>query len=366
MTRPYTRIAVVALAVGLALSALALRFGPTLVVSAALALPSQERWLTRLASPPVRDEITVPAGGHELDADLYRPARARSALLLVHGLSRAGRRHPELERLARLLGQQGQLVLVPTFEGLAAFQLSGREVDEIQSALRYLAGLSDAVGIAGFSFGAGPALLAAAGTTDLRVVASFGGYADLENVIAFITTGTFTFDGRHYARHSEQYNRWKLLTLLAGFVESNRDRTLLEAIAERKLADPSRATTALERGLGDEGHRVLAVVLNHREDALGRLLAGLPRRAREAFRRLSPLAAASRLRGRLLIAHGAADDSIPFTESLRLAEAAGGRGRVAIFRTFHHTGPKRSWSSLRDRALDAWHLVRLADDLLFD
>jgi hypothetical protein len=71
-----------------------------------------------------------------------------------------------------------------------------------------------------------------------------------------------------------------------------------------------------------------------------------------------------RLSGRLLLAHGADDYSIPFTESLRLAEAAPGRTSLVVFRTFHHTGPVPLWPSLGARAADAWHLFRLADQLL--
>ena len=84
-------------------------------------------------------------------------------MLLVHGLSPGGRQHPELVRLARALARRGQLVLVPHFDGLAAFRLSGREVDEVRAALAHLHALSQhPAGIAGFSFGAGPALIAAA------------------------------------------------------------------------------------------------------------------------------------------------------------------------------------------------------------
>jgi dipeptidyl aminopeptidase/acylaminoacyl peptidase len=64
-----------------------------------------------------------------------------------------------------------------------------------------------------------------------------------------------------------------------------------------------------------------------------------PPRARQALASLSPLAVVPRLRG-LLIAHGTADDSIPFTESLRRAEAAGDSARLAILHTSHHTGPE--------------------------
>jgi hypothetical protein len=61
---------------------------------------------------------------------------------------------------------------------------------------------------------------------------------------------------------------------------------------------------------------------------------------------------------------GVTDDSIPFTESLHLAEAAGGRARLAILQTFHHTGPRPFWELARDRALDGWSVLRLVDDPL--
>ena len=367
MRRPPGRRALLAgatVAAGLAVLALVTRVGPAVTLAMSLALPATEPWLALALPDPVREEIVLAAGGRQIPADLYRAAKPRAALLLVHGLSRAGRRHPELARLARLLARHGALVLVPELEGLAAFRLGGREVEDIRVAIRYLVGLGHPVGVAGLSFGAGPALLAAADFPDLGLVASFGGYADLGNVIAYITTGVHTFGGRRHAQRQEEYNRWKLLALLTGFVEDARDRELLGAVAERKLADPATDTGGLEAQLGPEGRAALRLALNRREGAVAALLADLSPRARAAVALLSPLAAVPRLRGRLLVAHGAADDSIPFTESLRLAEAAGGRARVAILRTFHHTGPRPFWRALGERAGDAWRLLRLADDLL--
>jgi acetyl esterase/lipase len=347
---------------------LVVRFGPALAFSAALAAPRIEGWLAWMGRAPACEVISLTVDRRRLEADLYRPARRttpRGAILLVHGLSRAGRRHPELMRLARLLAREGKLVLVPQLEGLAAFRLSGREVEDIRAGVRYLAGISRApVAVAGFSFGAGPALLAAAELPELGLVGSFGGYAELRNVIVYITTGAFTFGGQRYVRRQEEYNRWKLLALLVGFVASERDRGLLAAIAERKLNDPSVTTAEPERALGEEGRAVMALVLNRREEAVDALIAALSPGARGALVRLSPLAVVPRLPGRLLIAHGADDDSIPFTESLLLAEAAGGRARLAILETFHHTGPEPFWRSVRRRAVDAWHLFGLADDLL--
>src|SRR5438552_2435642 len=239
----------VAIAAAVLGGALLARMGPALSLALTLALPGAESWLAPLHAEVLVEEMSIEAGGRRLVADLYRPSAPRGALLLVHGLSPAGRRHPDLVRLARLLAGRHWLVLVPQFEGLAAFRLSGREVAEVRAALRGLAGQSPSVAIAGLSFGAGPALLAAADMPDLALAASFGGYADLREVILFLTTGVHQLGGRRYMQVPEEYNRWKLLALLVGFVHDERDRRSLDAIAGRKLADPSADTRALEADL---------------------------------------------------------------------------------------------------------------------
>jgi pimeloyl-ACP methyl ester carboxylesterase len=251
---------------------------------------------------------------------------------------------------------------VPHFDGLAAFRLSGREVADVRAALGALGQRTAAVGIAGFSFGAGPALLAAADVPQLTLAASFGGYADLRDVIRYVTTGAHDVGGRHAMRPPEEYNRWKLLALLVDFVHDARDRRLLHTIALQKLADPGVDTRAVEADLGRDGLAVRALVMNRREEAFDALLAALPADARVAMGRLSPLAALPRLRGRLLIAHGAGDVSIPFTESLRLAQA--GHAGAVILETFEHTRTQPFWPTLGGRLRDGGRLLRLSDALL--
>jgi dienelactone hydrolase len=348
----------------LAVLTLAWRFGAALSLSLALAIPGSDAWTVAFRELPRRDEVTIVTESGFLEADVYRPTKASGALLLVHGLSRAGRRQPDLARLAALLASHGLLVVVPDFAGLAAFRLSGREISDVRSALRYTAGLHRSIAIAGFSFGAGPALIAAADTAGLRLVGSFGGYAELEDVITYVTTGVHAFAGRRYTQHQEEYNRWKLLALLAGFVEPGRDRELLDEIAGHKLAYPGDDTQRLEGAMGPTGRAVMALVLNRREEAVAALLAKLPQTARAALRSLSPLKAVPRIRAPLLIAHGTADESIPFTESLRLAAAGGARAHLALFRSFHHTGPQPFWSSVGDHVSDAWQLIHVANALL--
>ena len=355
---------VVSAAVIVGVVAFAVRLGPTAALSLSLAVPASDPWLARAFPYPVREDIVLETGGRTIPADVYRPEKPRAALLLVHGLSRAGRRHAELVRLAGLLARHGQLVLVPEFAGLAAFRLDGSEVEEVRGALRYLIAQSPAAGVAGFSFGAGPALLAAASYPDLALVGSFGGYADLRNVITYVTTGVHTFGGERHVQRQQEYNRWKLLALLVGFVDGERDRALLETIARRKLDDPAIDTADLEAQLARPGRAVLTLVRNRHESAVAALLDDLSPRTREAIAALSPLPVVPRLTARVLIAHGMADDSIPFTESLRLAVAASDHAQLALLHTFHHTGAQPLWSSWRDRLGDAWSVARLSDALL--
>jgi hypothetical protein len=353
-----------ALTVAVVTTATAVRLAPSLTLAVSLASPEAARWLAPLSAHVDRQEVNIFVGARAVAADLYRPREPAGALVLVHGLSRAGRRQPDLERLAHLLAGRGQLVLVPHFEGMAAFRLGGTEVADVRAAVEYLRRLDPRVGLAGLSFGAGPALLAAAELPDLRVVGAFGGYADLRHVVAFITTGVHSWAGQRHVHRQEEYNRWKLLSVLVPFADEGRDRATLTAIAERRLANPFEDTGALEADLGRDGQAMLALVLNRREEAVATLLGALPPRARQGLARLSALGAVTQVRGRLLIAHGAADASIPFTESLRLAAAAPITPRVLILRDFHHTGPQSAWSALTGGLSDGWGLVGLLDDLL--
>lgn len=113
---------------------------------------------------------------------------------------------------------------------------------EIRAGLRYVAGLSNSVGIAGFSFGAGPALLAAADLPSLRIVGSFGGYADLRHVIVYITTGAHEFEGRRYLQPPLAYNRWKLLAIVTASAHHVEGETIARLVEEFQTVRPLAAT----------------------------------------------------------------------------------------------------------------------------
>ncbi|MBI3029444.1 MAG: hypothetical protein HYY64_08045 [Candidatus Rokubacteria bacterium] len=320
--------------------------------------------------PTVQSAVREPSAFDGSTADRYRPdGRPRGGLVLVPGLSRQGKNHPAFQRLAQSLARAGFLVLAPDFPGLRAFHVADGDVQMIIRAVQVLrAEGGSPTGILGFSFGAGPALLAAADPRireQIAIAGSFGGYWDLANVIAFITTGWFDEDGHWRQVGQQSYNRWKLLAALVPYVENPSEGARLQRLADRKLANPDEDVRAELGKLGVEGWRLLALVENQRRDRVADLLASLTPAMRERLRRLSPSAAIGQVSARLLIAHGRDDDSIPYTESARLARAAPNLGRLVIFDGFTHAFPSEGgWRSRLRQARDLERLVLLLDALL--
>jgi pimeloyl-ACP methyl ester carboxylesterase len=233
--------------------------------------------LSALTRPPSVRPLAVPG----VVADLYtgaecaRPPRDPTwagrpcSLVLVHGLAPTGKNDPRLRRAARLLARAGFAVAVPTVTGLARFRL---DPDDVEPVVRTLQAMPPPATLVGISVGAGPALVAAADprvSDRVAVVLSLGGYASASALARFYLT----------ARPD----------LARRFAEAN----------PALMADP---TARRAVATGD--------------------LAGLSPELRRRLDAVSPERVVGGIRARLLIVHGRDDPLVPFTESLRLADAA--------------------------------------------
>ena len=156
--------------------------------------------LMALAPRPARASVTFLTGGEERDADLYRPTRsARAAIVLVPGVVARGRRDARIVAIANTLARLDFTVLVPDNPGVRRNRMRAADVREVADSVAWLAAhpaLAPAghIGIAGFSYGAGPVLLAALEPDireRVRFVLAVGGYYSLANVVAFLTTGYY-------------------------------------------------------------------------------------------------------------------------------------------------------------------------------
>ncbi len=242
------------------------------------------RPLSHLTAEPVVSSLPVPG----VAADRYAPASLRPGipLVLVHGLSAAGKDDPRLREAARLLARAGFDVAVPTVAGLTVARLRPEDTAAVVATIDAHRRPTVVMGV---SVGAGPALLAAADPRvrdRVRTVVSLGGYASAVELVRYYLTGRYALgDERGTVALDPEAVRL--------FIAANAD--LLDESARRLLAaDPARF---------DEQVRALSPALRQVLDAL------------------SPERVVRSIPARLVLVHGRGDPAVPYTETRRLAAA---------------------------------------------
>lgn len=311
--------------------------------------------LHRITPLPERESVSFRGGGRDMAATLYRTRRGRSGagpgvgLILVHGVNETGKDDPRIVWLADLLARAGFTVLTPDFLGFKSLTLRASDVEELVASVQYLARrpgdvAAGRVGLIGFSYGAGPTIIAAA---DPRIrervpfVVSFGGYYDLLSVITFVTTGYYEFGDLRGRAVPNDYTRWIFLRYNLELIGSARDREVLKEIAEAKAGSPAVDAGPLAATLGPEGRATYELLVNRDPGRVPALVGRLGPGIREQIRFLSPSRVIRDLQGRLFVVHSDPDDFMPVTESLRLAAALRSRGNVhlALLKVFDHVRP---------------------------
>ncbi|MEX0732290.1 MAG: alpha/beta hydrolase [Aquisalimonadaceae bacterium] len=302
--------------------------------------------LKRQTELPARTSLSYSIHGRNQVADRYRSGDShRGSLVLIHGFTEAGRRDSRLVEFAQSLARSGFDVLVPELPGLTAMAVGTSEVNEIATALRFAVQADGFTGVAAVSFAAGPTLIAAK-QPDLadRVayVVVLGGYYDLVDAIRYATTGVDA--GSKPAepiRQPRHEGKWLLLLGQLDHVADPGDRILLQAIAERRMADAGADIENLREKLGAEGAAVYQLITNRDPERTVALLKRLPDSAQQEIKALDlSRRDLSGLHARLLLIHGREDPVIPLSHSERLVNAvapgqaqlfiAGGLGHVDV------------------------------------
>ena len=311
--------------------------------------PPEQSIMGKLIDGPKVTTVTVPGRNRTVRADLYRPAKKGKhfPLLLVHGVNPTGKDDAQLVLLAKDLARAGFLVLVPDIAGMKTLRLRVSDAEDLLESFQYLSRSEDARprgGMMGISYGAGPVLLAAADARirdKVSLVATFGGYYDLRNVLLFILTGAYEYGGQRGYVRPDTSMRWMFFYRNLDLVRSSADREKLRKIIEKRNQFEVAAADALAKSLGPEGRALYDFLVNTDQERFAPLYEKLPLTVREQVFQLSPARAMRYITSSFIIAHGTDDYAVPFTESKRLADAVDdkGRVRVALLPQFLHTEP---------------------------
>ena len=294
--------------------------------------------LMALAPWPARESVSFITGGEERAADLYRPSRdARAGIVLVPGVVAHGRRDPRVVAMANTLARLDFTVLVPDNPGVRQYRMRASDVREVADSFAWLASQPALappghIGIAGFSYGAGPVLLAAL-QSDIRgrvsFVLSVGGYYSLENVVSFLTTGYYPVVDPSVAAAPEgvrlsphPYGQATFIRSNLDLLERSQDRGFFQRYAAYLIDNRLDGDEPVPTRLAPDAQAFYDLLDNHFPVHVPDLLDKLPARMRSELQGINPAAHdLSRLRANVILLHGRGDNLIPFTESIALADA---------------------------------------------
>ncbi len=311
---------------------------------AALALEDLASGLgsSRLAAQtpaPERHTVSYSTVVGERRADLYlSPQGARAGIVLVPGVVAQGGRDPRLVAVARTLARLRFAVLVPDMPEVRRFRLRATDADEVAAAFTWLANRPElapqgAAGIAGFSYGAGPVLLAAMQPDireQVRFVMSVGGYYSLHNVIAYLTTGypattlstvaETSADSRPGPPHP--YGLAVFIRSNLDLLERSVDRGFLRSYADYLVDEGVPEEEPLVGTLAPDASAFYELLTNPDPRRVPALIERLPERIRVELEGIDPSARdLAYLRAQVILLHGRGDNLVPYFESIMLANA---------------------------------------------
>lgn len=282
---------------------------------------------------PERRAIDFNIEGRAYQGDLYLSSQGtRAGIVLVPGMVPRGKDDSRIVALAHTLARLQFAVLVPDLQGPRHYRVRAHDVREVADAFRHLRSRKDLVpqgrvGIAGFSYGAGPVLLAAL-EPDIRdkvdFVVTLGGYYNLHTIVTYFTTGNFKTepDGDWQYLQPSPYNKWVFTLSNADLVERHADRASLQTLAHDSLEYGEVVSAGSSANLAPDAQALYRLITNEDPNQVPALIQRLPASILTELEGLNP---ASRdlttLQAEVILVHGRSDTMIPYSESLALAQA---------------------------------------------
>ena len=289
--------------------------------------------LRHLASGTAEQDLSIKQakirrqfGTQSLEALTYRPAKlsARSAIVIVAGLSELGCYHPRLIALSKILADKGLFVITPDIREFRDFQITAQPISQILFWYQEVPHLEGGeriqkTGLAGISFSATLALMTAAKPEIRDHVGFFVGIGPYYN-LARCTRGWFAADPAAVPKNyypTRFYAKWIVMRAALEMVNSEKDRVFLHDVIDKLLLQ--KEVPPAEPNLTEEGLRWyrLAIMKENQTDA--ELADRIERHlTRQIYPQLNPADAVLQLRCRAFFVHGAYDDLIPPEESAEL------------------------------------------------
>jgi pimeloyl-ACP methyl ester carboxylesterase len=276
----------------------------------------------------VRYETIQHAG---IPIDIYTGSGRQSPLLIIHGVNPTGKDSVDLKRISAALAQTGYKVFVPDLVEMKHQHLDPEETTRIKSIFKFIG--ADAA-LACFSYGCGPALIAAADPElrdHVRYALAFGGYYDIRETLESVVTNP---------KSDIVYWKWVFVGANVDLIAAESDRSLLKEIAARRAG--GKDDGGLSAQLSPQGKAMVGIFAAQSRERLADILKAAPESLQTRMDALSPSKIIRDIRAPLILVHGINDTVIPSEQSIHFAEAAKSHGlkySLTLLGTYGHMNP---------------------------
>lgn len=304
------------------------------------------RLLTSLAHPAsaepalVETDLLLPGRDGEIRARLYqrRDVARGPGLVVAHGVHYRGIDERRLVPFARALAQAGRTVLTPELRDLTDYRITRQGERVLVDAVDWLSRSEHVtlprVGLLGFSFAGGLALVAASQPElrgELEYVTSVGGHHDLARVLSFLVDNRIEAPDGPRELTAHDYG-------LIVVVYDNLER-FVDPVDRPVVADTFRHWLHEERNMAlaraaevltASGERVVQQLVSGRLGELAPQLKTLLEERRRELGELSPSGKLSAIGVPVYLLHGARDSVIPASEAEWADRELGGLPHSAL------------------------------------
>jgi fermentation-respiration switch protein FrsA (DUF1100 family) len=272
------------------------------------------------------EDVTIAGKNGPIRARLYfRRDRPRSpGLVVAHGVHYRGIDEARLVPFAKALAESGLTVLTPELADLADYRITERSVDVMRDSVAYLTKrrdhvLGERVGLLGFSFAGGLALVAGEDpeTADrLSFITSVGGHHDLRHVLRFLIHDEIETPTGVVHQHAHDYG---LIVVVYGnlerFVPSQDLSCTREGFRNWLHGDQAAAREAAKACTSPEAKHLWQLLEQQKLQELAPQLDQALETQRGALAHLSAAGHLRELERPVYLLHGAHDSVIPPSET---------------------------------------------------
>ena len=280
-------------------------------------------------SVTITEEYYSGINNESLPLHVFNSSRNKSgrSIILFPGASPTAEKHPAMEFLGNILSNLGYRIFIPRIPPLKNLNISDVNIPWIDKAYKEIINRSDVDNdktmCIGISYGGSLILKSSlSGTMKSRKPRSlllFGSFYDINSTLEFITTGKIVIKGEE---KTIKPHEWGLIVGFHNFlpkIDAGFDTSKIQRVLKLRVREMEEEADKLAASLPDNQKSLIRSIFKPEISAEVKKLIDIIFDDLEGeLNTISPKNWCSEVDNKVFIMHGAGDNMVPYTESVRL------------------------------------------------